>query len=138
MSIQSVLFRTARGDRALEFTRDFFHEHGSAMLNAAAMLGGPAAHRRCLRLLADIAESASLSRPLRQELVWLHQLISLENVGEPDSEEAARFAMFDLLDPRIEEICLETDRLFELLLAISELDPECDVVLPEIFDLTAA
>lgn len=138
MSILPAQLRIAGGDRALELTRDFFDEHNEAMLNAAAMLGGPAAHRRCLRFMSAIAESASLSRPLRQELVWLHQLISLENVGEPDSEEATRFAMFDLLDPRVEEICLETDRLFELLLAISELDPDCDVVLPEIFDLTAA
>lgn len=138
MSIQSVLFRTAGGDRALELTRDFFHEHGEAMLNAAAMLGGPAAHRRCLRLVASIAESAVLSKALKHELVWLHRLIMLDFVGDPEREETARFMALDIRDPRVEEICLEADRLFDLLVAIADEHPGCDVVQREIFDLSAA
>ncbi len=125
-------------DLAVLTTAAFFNAHGTAVLNAAALLGGPAAHRRCLRLVSAIAESASLSRPLRQELVWLHQLIALDHVGDPDSEETARFAMIDLLDPRVEEICLEADQLFDLLVALADLDPGCDVILGEIFDLSAA
>lgn len=138
MSIQSVLFRTAGGDRALELTRDFFHEHGEAMLNAAAMLGGPAAHRRCLRLFANIAESAVLSKALKHELVWLHRLVMLDFVGDPEREETARFMALDILDPRVEEICFEADRLFDLLVAIADEHPTCEVVQREIFDLSAA
>nr|WP_309502357.1 hypothetical protein [uncultured Roseovarius sp.] len=134
-SINSV---PAGRDPALVATRTFFHEHGTAMLNAAALLGGPAAHRRCLRLLSRISESAALSRELRQELVWLHRLVCLDLVGDPDAEETARFAMIDLFDPRVEEICLEADRFYDLLVAIADLDPGCDVILPELFDLSAA
>lgn len=125
-------------DPALAVTRTFFHEHGSAMLNAAALLGGPTAHRRCLRLLSKISESSALTRALRQELVWLHRLVCLDLVGDPETEETARFAMIDLQDPRVEEICLEADRLYDLLVAISDLDPGCDVILGELFDLSAA
>ncbi len=138
MSIQTALFRTAAGDHALKITRDFFHHHGEAMLNATAMLGGPAAHRRCLRLLAHIAESAVLSKALKHELVWLHRLVTLDFVGDPEREETARFAAIDLLDPSVEEICLEADQLLELLVAIAGEDPTCEIVRSEIMDLFAA
>jgi len=138
MSIQSVLFRTAGGDRALELTKDFFHANGEAMLNAAAMLGGPAAHRRCLRLYSNVAESAVLSKALKHELVWLHRLVMLDFVGDPECDETARFMALDLLDPRINEVCLGADRLFDLLVAIADEHPNCDVVQREIFDLSAA
>ncbi|MBB3995099.1 hypothetical protein GGR95_002749 [Sulfitobacter undariae] len=138
MSIQSVLSRTASDDYALELTKDFFHEFGEAVLNAAAMLGGPAAHRRCLRLYANIVESAVLSKTLKHELVWLHRLLMLDFVGDPEREETARFVALDLQDPRVEEVCLGADRLFDLLVAIADEHPTCDVVQREIFDLSAA
>lgn len=131
-------FTSAGRDPALTATRIFFHEHATAILNAAALLGGPAAHRRCLRLLSRISESESLTRVLRQELVWLHRLVSLDLVGDPEAEETARFAMIDVLDPRVEEVCLEADQLYDLLVVISDLDPGCDVILSELFDLSAA
>jgi hypothetical protein len=138
MSIQSVLFRTAGDDRALELAKDFFDQHDEAMLNAAAMLGGPTAHRRCLRLFANIAESVVLSKAHKHELVWLHRLVMLDFVGNPEREETARFMALDLLDPRVEEICLEADRLFDLLVAIADEHPSCEVVQREIFGLSAA
>lgn len=138
MSIQPALLRISGGDRALELTRDFFREHDEAMLSAAAMLGGPAAHRRCLRLIVDIAKSVVLSKALKHELVWLHRLIMLDFVGDPEREETARFMALDIRDPRVEEICLEADRLFDLLVAIADEHPGCDIVQREIFDLSAA
>lgn len=128
----------ASGDPALGITSAFLDEHATALLNAAALLGGPTAQRRCLRLLSKIAESSSLSMSLRLELIWLHQLIAVQNVGDPDTEETAHFGMLDVMDPRVEEICLETDRLFDLLVAISRLHPICDVIPQNIFDLSAA
>lgn len=138
MSIQPALFRTAGGDCALELTRNFFDEHGKAMLNAAAMLGGMSAHRRCLQLLADIARSVLLSKSLKRELVWLHRLVKLDFVGDPEREETVRFAALDILDPRVEEICREADRLFDLLVAIADEHPGCNVIQREIFDLSSA
>src|SRR5690606_23501652 len=125
MSIQPVQFRTAGDDRALGLTKDFFDGHGEAMLNAAAMLGGPAAHRRCLRLIADIARSVVLSKALKHELVWLHRLVMLDFVGDPEREETVRFMALDIRDPRVEEICFEADRLSDLLVAIAEEHPGC-------------
>ena len=125
-------------DPAIFATRSFFDEHANAMLNAAAMLGGPVAHRRCLRLLSQISESETLTKALRHELVWLHRLVSLDLVGDPETEETARFALIDPLDPVVEEICLEADRLFDLLVAITEVDPECDIILSELFERSAA
>lgn len=138
MSIQSVLFHTAGVDRALELTKDFFDEHGEAMLNAAAMLGGPAAHRRCLRLFANIGENAFLSKALKHELVWLHRLVMLDFVGDPERDETAHFMAIDLQDPRVEEVCFGADRLFDLLVSIADEHPTCDVVQREILDLCAA
>lgn len=46
--------------------------------------------------------------------------------------------LLDILDPRVEEICFEADRLFDLLVAIGDEHPGCDVVQREIFDLSAA
>lgn len=138
MPIQLSHLRIAGGDRALELTRDFFHEHGEAMLNAAAMLGGPAAHRRCLRFIAEVDKRVVLSKALKHELVWLHRLVMLDFVGDPERDETTRFAALDILDPRVEEICFEADRLSDLLLAIAEEHPNCDVVQRELFDLSAA
>ncbi|RKF13520.1 hypothetical protein D6850_14625 [Roseovarius spongiae] len=138
MSIQPALLRISGGERALELTRDFFDEHDEAMLNAAAMFGGPAAHRRCLRLIADIAKSVVLTKFVKHELVWLHRLLMLDFVGDPEREETARFAGLYILDPRVEKACLLADRLFDLLLAIAEEHPGCDVVQRELFHSSAA
>ncbi|MFG6560288.1 hypothetical protein [Sulfitobacter sp. 1A15299] len=64
LTIQSVLVRSASDDPALELTNSFFHRHGEAMLNAAALLGGPGAHRRCLRLFVNIEKATVFSKAL--------------------------------------------------------------------------
>jgi hypothetical protein len=133
-----LIYTVATRDPALEITAAFFHEHASAILNAALQRGGPAAQRRCLQLLSEIAESSSLSRSLKLELVWLHQQIASENVGDPNSADAARYGMLDPMDPRSEELRLETAHLFDLLVTISELHPGCDVISQTELDLTVA
>ncbi|WP_425072917.1 hypothetical protein [Sagittula sp. S175] len=125
-------------DPAIVATRIFFHEDGAALLNVAALLGGPTAHRRCLGLLSLLSESRSLTRALRHELFWLYRLISLDFAGNPEAGETGCFAMIDPLDPRIEEVCLLADHLYNLLVAIADLDPDCDVILGELFDLSTA
>jgi len=133
-----LISTAATKDPALEITAAFFHEHASAILNAALQLGGSAAQRRCLRLLSEIAESSSLSRSLKLELVWLHRQIAFKNVGDPNSADAPRCDVLDPMDPRIEEIRLETAQLFDLLLTISRLHSGCDVISQAVLDLSAA
>ena len=138
MSIHHVTPFLAQQESALLATQRFIQEHCDGLLNAAAMLGGPKAHSRCLKLYGDIASAARLTRRLRCELVWLHRLLVLDFVGDLDAEETACFMQIDLCDPRVEETCLSADTLFELLVEISDLHPECDVIAGELFNFSAA
>ncbi|WP_159099579.1 hypothetical protein [Alloyangia pacifica] len=95
--------------------RDFMHEHGSALVSAAHLLGGSAARGRVLRFIEAVKESGRLTRAHRRELSYLHYQLSLENVGNPGSLEAALFAEIDLSSPEVEDICLLTYLLTELL-----------------------
>ena len=50
---------------------------------------------------------------MRRELWWLHGLLTLKNVHDIESEEAARFSLIDPADPRVAEICALADALHE-------------------------
>lgn len=125
-------------DPALAMTRIFFEEHATAMLNVATVLGGPPAQRRCLQLQSQISEASTLAKSLRKELVWLYQLANESSAGLPVAERTAGFTMADILDPRVDEICAEATHFFNLLIAISNLDPACDVIQRKLFDPSAA
>lgn len=56
-----------------------------------------------------------IDRRIERDLIALHRLLSLENVGDPDSLEAALFAMLDPATPDVDRICWLTDRLDDLL-----------------------
>lgn len=89
----------------------FMLDHAAAFHCAAKLLGGPSATRRCARLLSDIGTAVAPTRRLRRELDWLHGLLTLENVHDIESEEAARFSLIDPADPRVAEICALADAL---------------------------
>nr|WP_245243317.1 hypothetical protein [Pararhodobacter sp. SW119] len=78
---------------------------------AAKLLGGPAAARRCDRLVVDINESVGMTARIRRELDWLHGLLTLENVYDIESDEAFCFALIDPADACVEEICVLADLL---------------------------
>lgn len=114
------LDNTTTCSRAVQLreTRQFFHIHGEAMLNAALLLGGAAAQRRCISLQSHIADANEMTRHAMRELVALHALLMLDRVSDPDAIETELFQMINPEDPLVEDLCLLADRLQDLLLRI--------------------
>lgn len=95
--------------------RAFVQQHKTAIHKAAALL----AHRRgaalAARIVADLSGASHLTRRCRRDLQDLLDILRLENVGDPDREEAGCFAAIDPASRIVEEICLLTDGLLGLL-----------------------
>ena len=89
----------------------WLYEHSNALLNASTLLGGQSARRRTERVVNDILTDGHFSRRRMNELLWLHGLLTLENVADPDSDEAAFFGAIDPADPVVYEICALADGL---------------------------
>ena len=104
----------------LGLVREFLAEHGEALANAAGLLGGNSAVGRVVTLLEALSASRRLTRAHYRQLRALHDLLSLQHVGDPDRIESALFAEFDPWSPEIEEICLLTDALEDLLRQVGE------------------
>ncbi|SLN40993.1 hypothetical protein TRL7639_02120 [Falsiruegeria litorea R37] len=111
---------------------NFLAEHNEALQNAALVLGGSWALRRVQHLLDHLVVSRELNRRVRQDLVALHQVFTLQNVGDPERIETVLFAGIDPEDPMVEDICLLSDQLEDHMRAI---DAVCDV---PAFDLSIA
>jgi hypothetical protein len=101
---------------------EFFGEHHAALVNAAELLGGPAAAERAIRLTEAAGRATRVSRCMRRELVAMHRLLSLANVGDPDLEETARFVAIDPEGPDVEAICLLSDNLLFFLDRLIEIE----------------
>ena len=113
-------------DPSLNIVRLFFSEFGEATQNAILLLGGPHAHRRCLRLYTALRESKTLTRKHKEELVRLHSVLMLDT---SDGSEDGQFDLFlDIhpSDPIVEDLCLLADRLFHLLKEIDGLATDCE------------
>ena len=119
MPVSSALGHSDR----LPTVRRFLAEQSQAICNAALLLGGTAAERRCLQLICDVRQTPTLTRHLQSELVALHRLLSLEHVSDPEAPEAAFFAAIDPADPVVFDICRLTDAVHDLLVEISSGDP---------------
>ncbi len=98
----------------------FLDEHGTALENAAHMLGGDVASGRVLILISTVREADRLTRAQRWQLIDLYKLLTLEHVGDPDRIETALFSEIDLESSVVHEICLLTEALEALLCEISE------------------
>ena len=115
------------GDVRICLVRHFVRSHGEALAQAADLLGGPSAEGRARRLAEAAARAPRLSRTLLREIEATHELLSLEDVGDPDGPEGGHFAAIDPNDHMVEEICLLTDQLTALLDELDRLDEEDDV-----------
>lgn len=100
----------------------FFHGQNEAMQNTALLLGGQPALRRTQHLLDDISGASSLTPRVKHELRALHRLLTLENVCDPTSIEAACFAELDPASPITEEICLLCDAFTDHLAVLGLID----------------
>lgn len=112
---------TAQSTTALagipDFTdlRHFVLSYREALANAAALLAGARGARSVELLAAGLTECAEPSRRTWAALRDLLGILTLEHVHDPDREECALFAVLEPTDPRVEEICLLTDGLRDVL-----------------------
>ena len=77
--------------------------------HAVLILGGPAAIMRLQRFRRALSAPMPKYDRLHRELSWLSDLLSLEAVGDIDSEESGYFAMLDPNDQVVWTICVLTD-----------------------------
>lgn len=119
---------TLSAELQLAAVRAHFAEHGTALCNAAALIGGEAGAARVLRLMSALREASRLDRALRRRLVDLHRLLSLDLVGDAFEPDLLFWTDLDPASPDVENLCLLTDRLYDLLVEIGELDDERDAL----------
>ncbi len=93
----------------LALVKSFMAEYDMDLQNAVLLLGGPAALMRLQRFRRALATPKPKYDRLHRELNWLCDLLSLEHVGDFDSEEAGHFAMIDPDDDVVWTICVLTD-----------------------------
>jgi hypothetical protein len=99
----------------VERVRCFFVDHGHDLAMAALLVGGAAAEQRVIACERQIEATRRLNRRLVRDLVFLHRLLSLEYVGDPNRIETSHFAELHPSSAAVEAICLLTDQLAELL-----------------------
>ena len=95
--------------------RRFVLSYRAALTNAAALLAGARGARSVECLAAGLTEGSVPSRRTWAALREVLGILTLEHVHDPDREECALFAALDPTDPRVEEICLLTDGLRDVL-----------------------
>ena len=101
--------------------RAFVQEHCEALQHAAELLAGRRGSALANRIAEDLSDASTLSRRCRRDLKDLLGILALENVDDPDREESARFAAIDPASPVVEEICLLTEGLRDVL-ALADTD----------------
>ena len=120
--LRNLPAKTLSADPALIAARAHFAETGAALCNAAGLIDEDAGTARVLRLMADLREATCLDRGIRRRLVDLHRLLSLDPVFDGFEPDFSSWVLFDPGSPEVEQICLSTDRLFDLLVEIGERD----------------
>lgn len=119
---QNITFDVPAQEPAHRDLSMFLLEHAQELVSAARLLGGVDAVRRTAETIEGVTTAAVLTNRHKRRLQSPFDLLSLENVDVPDSVEAAQFAEIDPGSPVVEEICLMTDRLAELLVGVEEAD----------------
>ena len=103
---------------ALAALREFLSTNSEALQNASLLLGGQPALRATINIIDDLGNTRVLSRRLQADLSRLYELLSLTHVHDPDRPEAGHFAMIDPAWSGVEDICLLSDQLSDLLDAV--------------------
>ncbi|WP_174822640.1 hypothetical protein [Ruegeria lacuscaerulensis] len=101
----------------LKDLREFFLNHSEALQNAAVLLGGQIGVRCVHAIMDDLSIQPKLTRRMERNLVRLRELLTLENVHDPDRVEAACFAEVDPGSAIVEDICLLADEFTDHLRA---------------------
>lgn len=113
ISVHTV--KSPRDDQSFTKICAFVEKHREALKHAAELLAGSRGARLATRIAENLSDAPCLSRRCRRELEDLLDILALENVDDPESEEAACFAALDPASPVVEDICLLTDGLRDVL-----------------------
>lgn len=124
---EALIYSQDQHDADLQSVRVFLHNHGCALANAACHLGGTTSSDAVFRLVDDLREARKLTASHMRQLARLHSLLALENVGDPSRDEAAHFASLVPGSSLVDEICLLTDALEEILFQLSSKRPAPNV-----------
>ncbi|WP_232281496.1 hypothetical protein [Sagittula stellata] len=76
--------------------------------------------------MSDLPEVSRLDRTSRLRLVALHRLLSLDPIIDALEPDLSSWVLVVSASPEMEELCLITDRLYDLLVEIGELDDARD------------
>lgn len=104
-----------RPSNSLAELQDFARLHSEALQYAMLLLAGPFAVRQLQSLLEEIFRAKRVSLRLQEEVIRTHKILSLFHVHDPDRVDAAYFDELDPADPFVEEICLMTNELTDIL-----------------------
>lgn len=113
------------GDATVENARSLLFHHGHDIAQAAALLGGAAAEARVISCALRLETATRIDRRILRDLIAIHRLLALQDVGDPDNFETGFFAYLHPASPEVETICVLTDMLDDLLRSMG-LEPDCD------------
>jgi hypothetical protein len=106
--------------------RAYFQDNDEALGHAAVLLGG----RRGARLINAVREALDHQGPLtgrlRRQLLELRNLLFLEYAYNDDWGDGTGFALLELDDPIVPEICLLADGLEQALLDAGVVEMEAN------------
>ncbi|MGX9853901.1 hypothetical protein ACR03S_00405 [Limimaricola variabilis] len=100
---------------ALAALRAFVEQQSDGLLNAAELLGGPDGLRMAQSAIDGLGQSYPPTERTLEACSELLDLLMLEHVHDASRVEAERFAALDPAWPVVEEICLLTDSLQDVL-----------------------
>ena len=126
--LRTLPTKTLPADQQLAIARAHFDQHGAALCNAAGLIGGDAGTARVLRLMSSLREATRLDRTTRQLMVDLHRLLSLDPLGDAFEPDLSFWHHLAPASAEVEDLCLLTDRLYDLLVEIDELDDDQDAL----------
>lgn len=106
---------TETRDGPLDLARRFLFDHGHDLAAAAALLGGAYGEARVVSCGLHVEAASRMTHLIQRELIALHRLLSLADVGDPERLETELFSAIDPASPEVESICRLTDLLAELL-----------------------
>lgn len=99
----------------LDQARCLFFDRGHDLAQAAARLGGAWGETRVVSCGLQLEAACCMTRRIQEELYAVYRLLALADVGEPGRIEAELFISMNPATREVEEICLLTDLLHELL-----------------------
>jgi hypothetical protein len=102
-------------DLALAAVQSLFFDLVHRLAEAARLIGGVSAEAQVVALGVQLANTPQMTDRIRRDLVALHRLLALDEVSAGSVAETTLLSGFNLASPQVEEICLLTDLLEDLL-----------------------